>query len=220
MNNITPIENQAKPLVAQQQFELVQRKAKAYASSTLVPDQFRNNMSNCVIAMEMAQRLDMQPLMVMQNMYIVHGKPAFSSTFIIACINASGRFSPLRFKYIGEGDDRSCVAYCKDKQSGDTLESIPVSIAMAKKEGWAGKRGSKWDTMPDLMLQYRAATFFGRAYAPDYLMGLHTKEEIQDVGPIIKQANHPQTVSEILKKTDHDITEVEIMENKPVEDHE
>ena len=52
---------------------------------------------------------------------------------------------------------------------------------MAKKEGWYSKNGSKWQTMEDLMLRYRAATFFGRLYTPDLLMGMQTKEELDDV---------------------------------------
>ena len=192
-----------------QEFELVQRKAKAYAASNLVPDQFKNNMSNCIIAMEMAKRMEMNALMLMQNMYIVHGKPSFSSTFVIACINACGRFTPLRFKYSGEGDNRKCIAYCHDKKSGDLLESTPITIQIAKAEGWYGKKGSKWQTMPDLMLQYRAATFFGRAFAPDYLMGLHTREEMHDI--------HSNKVhNEQLKTVNDYITDEENKE--PVED--
>jgi len=160
--------------------DLTQRKAKAYALSTMVPEQFRN-IPNCIIALEMAHRLQMNPMMIMQNCYIVHGKPSFSSSFVIACINASGRFTPLRFKYQGEGDMRECIAFCKDKLSGEELMSTPVSIGMAKAEGWYGKNGSKWKNMPDLMLQYRAAAFFGRAYAPEYLMGLQTREELVDI---------------------------------------
>ena len=165
-----------------QNFELVQRKAKAYATSDIVPLQFRN-MANCVVALEMAHRMDMNPLMLMQNSYIIHGKLGWSSTFVIARINSCGRFTPLKFRFSGEGDTRACVAYCKDKESGEELASIQVTMAMAKAEGWLGKSGSKWKTMPDLMLQYRAASFFGRAYAADMLLGMHSAEELVDIQP-------------------------------------
>ena len=52
---------------------------------------------------------------------------------------------------------------------------------MAKAEGWLQKQGSKWQTMPDLMLRYRAAAFFARQYAPELTMGMHTAEEVADV---------------------------------------
>ena len=87
-----------------QTFELVQRQAKALSLSSLVPDHFKNNIPNCIIALEMAQRLNASPMAVMQNIYVVHGKPSWSAQFIIACINSCGKFSPLRFEMIGEGD--------------------------------------------------------------------------------------------------------------------
>jgi len=163
-------------------FELVQRQAKMLASSTLVPKEFQNNMANCAIGLNIAKRLGADPFMVLQNIDVIHGRPSFRATFLIAMVNASGRFSPLKFKLEGEGQDRTCYAYATDKSSGETVEGPVVSMAMAKAEGWSTKSGSKWLTMPELMLRYRAATFFGRLYAPDLLMGMQTAEELADVG--------------------------------------
>ena len=94
-----------------QSFELMQRAAKLLANSTLVPVSYRlvnedrrgnvtenpAGLPNCVVALNMAQRMGADPLMVMQNLYIVEGRPAWSSQFIIAAINNCGRYSPLRF---------------------------------------------------------------------------------------------------------------------------
>ena len=165
-------------------FESAQRMATMLVSSSLVPANFqgKQNLANAVIALEMAQRMGASPLAVMQNLYIVHGKPSWSSQFIAASINSCGRFSPVRFRMTGEPDrdERTCVAWATDS-SGEVLEVPPVSIAMAKKEGWYNKSGSKWQTMPELMLRYRAVTFFGRLYAPDILMGMRTQEEVVDL---------------------------------------
>ncbi len=162
-------------------FELLQRQAKLLASSELVPKEFQGKLANCVIALEMANRIGASPMAVLQNIYIVHGKPSWSSQFIIAALNATGRFSPLRFHITGEGDKKVCVAWAIERDTDERLESPPVSIEMAKTEGWISRNGSKWKTMPDLMLRYRAATFFGRLYAPDVLMGMRTQEEAQDI---------------------------------------
>lgn len=159
-------------------FAHIQRVAKMFSSSSLIPDTFKGNIANCTIALEMAHRMGANPMAVMQNLYIVHGKPGWSAQFIIACLNQCGKFSPIRFRIIGDGDDKTCTAWAKELESGETLEGPPVSIGMAKKEGWATKSGSKWQTMPDLMLRYRAATFFGRLYAPDLLMGMQSHEEL------------------------------------------
>jgi hypothetical protein len=198
-----------------QSFELMQRAAKLLSSSTLVPAAYRawdekkgenpNALANCVVALNMAQRMGADPLMVMQNLYIVEGRPSWSSQWIIAAINGCGRFSPLRFelKNLGEKEveyevtrwvnrervttkhkaiiqNLECVAWAIEKDTGERLTSPAVSIEMAVKEGWYGKSGSKWQTMPEVMLRYRTASFFGKLYAPELLMGLQTVEEIQD----------------------------------------
>jgi hypothetical protein len=181
-------------------FEDAQRMATALSKSTLVPKDYQSNMPNALIALEVAHRIGASPLMVMQNLYIVHGKPSWSSQFIIAAVNSCGRFKPLRFELTGdEGtDQRRCVAWTIEKDSTlpadvrtladakarniSILESPPITIDIAKKEGWYGKNGSKWQTMPELMLRYRAASFFGKLYAPEILMGMQTMEESEDVG--------------------------------------
>lgn len=162
-------------------FEHSQRVAKMLSSSTLVPKEFQGNIQNTLIALEMSNRIGASPLMVMQNLYIVHGKPSWSSTFIIAAINSSKKFSPLRFEISGEGEQKGCIAWALENGTNERLESPKVTMQMAKEEGWLGKAGSKWKTMPDLMMRYRAAAFFGRLYAPEIMMGMHSMEEIKDV---------------------------------------
>lgn len=187
--DLTPIGQQVK------QFEATQRIAMMYAMSNFIPDsyKYRNGqpleqnvvLANCTIALEMATRMQANPLMVMQNLYIVHGQPAFSSKFLIACINASKRFSPLRYEFKGEEgtDEYACraIAYeANDTKHKEPLEGDWISIRMAKAEGWTSKKGSKWLTMPTQMLRYRAAAFWQRAYCPEISMGLLTAEEAQD----------------------------------------
>jgi len=164
-------------------FELVQRQAKLLSSSTLVPKEFQGNMSNCAIGLNIAKRLGADPFMVIQNIDIIHGRPSFRATFLIAMVNASGRFTPLQFRMTGEGQSRACTAYCTAKESGESIEGPEITMAMAKAEGWSTKAGSKWLTMPELMLRYRAAAFFARIYAPDITLGMQTSEESYDIAP-------------------------------------
>ena len=170
-------------------FELIQRQAKVLAASDLVPKEFKGNIPNCIIGLEIANRIGASPLAVLQNLYIVHGKPGWSSQFIIAAINSTSKFSPLRFEMTGEGDKRTCTAWANDLATNDRLESPLVSMKMAKDEGWIDKTGSKWKTMPELMLRYRAATFFGRLYAPEILMGMSTVEEVADIVDVTPKAS-------------------------------
>lgn len=169
-------------------FEHGQRIAKMLSMSDLVPPQFKGNIQNCLIAMELANRLGCSPLATMQNIYVVHGKPSWSSQFVIACLNSCGKFSQLRFQMSGKDDDLECRATANDLATGETIEGPAASIQMAKKEGWYQKSGSKWQTMPELMLRYRAATFFGRLFAPEILMGMSTSDELMDIQRATRQA--------------------------------
>lgn len=167
-----------------QGFEHAQRVSKMLAASKLVPEIYQGKVENCLIALEMANRIGASPMAVMQNLYIIQGKPSWSSQFIIASLNSCGRFSPLRFIVSGEGDLYGYEAWAEDKK-GEKLIGPKVDWAMVKAEGWFTRAGSKWKSMPELMFRYRAAAFFGRLYAPDILMGMQTTEETIDISPVI-----------------------------------
>lgn len=166
-----------------QGFELMQRASKALSMSTLVPQQFQNSLPNCLIALEMAQRIGASPLMVMQNLYIVHGRPGWSAKFLIASFNQCGRFSALRFEWEGErGTDAwGCRAWAIEKSTSEKIVGPLITIALSKEEGWYAKSGSKWKTIPELMLTYRAAAWLVNTHAPEISMGLNTADELGDV---------------------------------------
>lgn len=165
-------------------FESMQRAAKLFASSSIVPTSYQGEkgLPNCFIAIDMALRMGANPLLVMQNLYIVHGNPAWSAQFLIATFNKCGRFSAIRYEFQGdEGTDSwGCRAVATELATREKLVGPLVTIGLAKKEGWYNKNGSKWQSMPEMMLRYRAAAWFVRAYAPEIAMGLKTPEEEQD----------------------------------------
>ena len=177
-----------------QAFEDAQRIAKALASSTLIPPQFQGQQgfANCLVALEIANRMRMSPFQVMQNLHIIHGRPSWSSQFIIGLINGCGRFSPLQYEVTGQGDSLACTCVATELASGNDLRGPTVTMAMAKKEGWATKSGSKWQTMPDLMIRYRAAALWGRLYIPELLVGIHTQEEVVDIEPVTVKPELPK----------------------------
>ena len=186
-----------------QAFEDAQRIAKALASSTLIPPQFQGQQgfANCLVALEIANRMRMSPFQVMQNLHIIHGRPSWSSQFIIGLINGCGRFSPLRYDVTGQGDALACTCVATELASGSDLRGPTVTMAMAKKEGWATKSGSKWQTMPELMIRYRAAAFWGRLYIPELLVGIQTQEEVVDIEPVTVKPELPKTSLEQLNAT-------------------
>ena len=163
------------------------------AKSTMVPDHFKNNLGNCVIALNLADRIGVDVFMMMQSMYVVHGRPGIEGKLVIALISACGRFSPLEYeikesgKKTAKGVSRpdSCVAFATDLKTGRIIQGPPVTWEMVEAEGWNKDKGqgisSKWVTLPDLMFRYRSATLFGRVHCPGAMLGLRTTEEIEDV---------------------------------------
>jgi hypothetical protein len=163
------------------------RVAKLFAASSFIPDVFQGKPENCFIALQLACQLKMQPFTLFNTLYIIHGKPAFEAKMLIAMANSSGVFEgPIRYRYSGQGDTRACTAYAKMVSTGETVEQT-VSIELAKAEGWYDKKDkngnliSKWRTMPDLMLAYRAASWLIRLYCPEVMYGFTTKEEAEDI---------------------------------------
>lgn len=186
------------PTPKERDFALLQREAQALAASNLMPEAFRGNIPNVLIVMNLARRTGFDVLAVAQNLDVIHGRPSFRATFLIACINACGRFTPLKYRFSGEGDERTCVAYANDRETGEEIEGPPVSIAMAKAEGWYAKNGSKWKTMADLMMRYRSAAFFSRTVAPEVSLGMMTSDEIEDMRTNRREGTTARSASEAL----------------------
>lgn len=92
------------------QFAVVQRMSNLFASSALVPDTYQvakvgkeQAVANCVIALDIATRIGASPLMVMQNLVIIYGRPSWSSKFLVSTVNTCGRFEPLKFRFTEKG---------------------------------------------------------------------------------------------------------------------
>lgn len=187
-------------------FKLAYQMAQGLAQSTLVPQAFQNNPSNCLIALEQSNRLGISPMAVMQNLYIVQGKPSFSSSFVIGLINASGKYDmELQFDE-EEKDGKPYACTCWTTLDGRRVNGIKITMDMADKEGWSKKNGSKWVTMPQVMLRYRAASFFARMNCPELSIGLYTKEELDDFSSDKKKSK--ASLNEILSEDEVIIGEV------------
>lgn len=204
----------------ERQFEFASRAAVGLASSDLVPSQYRiqdvgreKAIGNCLIAMDMANRVGMNPLMVMQNLYIVHGNPGWSAQYIRAAINSSGRFTVPEYEFFGTKgeDDYGCRCYATLIAGNQKLTGPEVTVAMAKAEGWWERKGSKWPNMTDLMLRNRAVTFFSRTYCPEIMMGMQAADEIRD----IKDVNPVDDQPSMSKSDIRDALVGEVVDDKP-----
>jgi hypothetical protein len=186
-------------------FELLQRAGKALSQSSLVPTIYQGNLSNCIIALEMAQRIGASPLMVMQNLYIVHNRPAWSAKFLIACFNQCGRFTAVRYLWSGTKgkDDWGCQAWSIEKSTGEKILGPVITMALVKAEGWLARSGSKWPTIPEKMFMYRAAAWMIDTHAPELSMGIRTDDEMGDTYETERAADGQYRVTaESLRRAD------------------
>lgn len=194
-------------------FNLAQRQARALSASALVPASYRGpeGMPNVLLAMDVANRIGASPFAVMQNLHIVQGRPGWSSSFLIATVNACGRFDPLRFETVGSdpsAKDYRVRAVAKDRASGELCVGAWITWKMVDAEGWSKKNGSKWLTMPEQMFMYRAASFWTRVYAPEISLGIQTTEEVRDVwggadtshAAVAAPANAPEAVAALTQQ--------------------
>lgn len=195
----------------EQQFELIQRRGKMMAQSKMVPETLRNNVADCCIVYEMAQRLNLNAFMVANKIYIVHGKPGFEAKFAIGLLNTSGLIKgELRYESTGKPgtDSEGKRAWGISARTGEKITGPEVTIGMAKKEGWYNKNGSKWPTMPDLMLTYRAASFFINTIFPEILLGMQTVEELHDIKDVQAEVVRKPVSAELYENFDPETGEI------------
>lgn len=182
-----------------QAFDHVQRVAKALSSSSIVPKEFQGSVSNCIVALEMSRRMNIEPFMVMQNLYIVHGRPSWKSEFVISSLRSHAEYKKIKFER-DDNDEGRCRVVAVDVD-GDTIEGSWVSIKMAKEEGWFTRSGSKWKTMPDQMLMYRAAAFFARVHCPEIMNGMRPADEVADIEDYRRESAAVQAINDEIKFT-------------------
>ena len=181
-------------------FIMATQMAKALSSSTIVPQTFQRNDANCLIAISQAHKFNIDPLMVMQNLYVIQGKPTWKSSFLIAMINNSGKYDmELQFEEAEKGG-KPYSCQCWTTKDGRRVDGITVTMDMADAEGWTKKNGTKWKTLPQLMLRYRAASFFANLNCPEITSGLYTKEEMLDNDFYTNKTSNKKNLNDVLKE--------------------
>lgn len=177
--------------------------AEALSHTQFVPEAFRGKAEDCLVALDMAARLDLNPLAVFPDIYVIDNRASFSSKFLIALVNRSGRFSRIKFEegvdgevevtFSGWGEQRGQRKTWKEKvpnywakasftelASGEVFTSPKVDMVFADKNGWVQKSGSKWQTMPEIMCRYRSASILIKSVCPEIVMGMEWADDLQD----------------------------------------
>ena len=181
------------------QFDQLLRAANMLSQTSIIPATYQGKPQDCFVALEMATRMGVSPLVVMQNMYVVKGKPAWAGQACTMFINSCGKFTQVKHVYTGEKgtDNRGCYVTATRISDGIQVNGVEVTLAMAKAEGWTAN--TKWRTMPELMLAYRASAFFARVHCPEALMGVQLADEIYDADAN-RNATRTATLTAALKE--------------------
>ena len=161
-------------------FNQILRAADMLSKTSIIPQSYQNKPQDCFVAIEMANRMGVSPMVVMQNMYVVKGKPSWAGQACTMLINSCGKFKDVKHIYTGEKGkpNRGCYVTATRISDGSQVDGVEVTMQMAQAEGWTSN--SKWRNMPELMLAYRASAFFARVYCPEAMMGVQTAEEVYD----------------------------------------
>lgn len=173
------------------------------AESTIIPAHYKGNKGDIFVAVQTAYRMNLDPMMVMQGTYVIQGKLGMTSAFAISLANSSGLFVGgirYRIQELGEDIEGSVefynngtkdkktvqfsniqvTAYTNLKSNGEEI-SYTIGMKEAIAEGWTTKAGNKYQSLPELMLRYRAATLLIRTHTPEVINGMHMTEELEDV---------------------------------------
>lgn len=177
--------------------------ARALSKTCFIPEAFRGKPEDCLVALDMAARLELNPIAVFSDIYVIDNRASFSSKFLIALVNRSGRFSRIQYEegidgeadvtFSGWGEQRGQRKTWKEKvpnyfatasftelASGEVFTSPRVDLRFAEKNGWVSKNGSKWQTMPEIMCRYRAASILIKSVCPEIVMGLEWADDLAD----------------------------------------
>jgi len=198
-SNITPIKEDifTNPVAFQNLFNF----GKMLASSLIIPQNYQQKPMDCAIAIDMANRMNVSPMFVMQNLYVVKGKPSWSGQACISMLQNYKEYKKVRPVYFGEKDTDNWGCYIKvETVDGEVIKGPEVTMKMAKAEGWISN--PKWKNMPEQMLGYRAAAFFARLHIPNLLMGCCVEGEAEDIAPARPKAHDPFEKEETVNDTD------------------
>ena len=177
--------------------------AETLSQTQFVPEAFRGKPEDCLVVLDMAARLDLNPFAVFPDIYVIDNRASFSSKFLIALVNRCGRFSRIKFEegidgeaevtFSGWGDQRGqrktwkekvpnywAIASFTELTSGETYSSPRIDMKFADKNGWVQKNGSKWQTMPEIMCRYRSASILIKSTCPEIVMGMEWADDVLD----------------------------------------
>lgn len=158
--------------------------ARKLSAAGLLPDSFREQPANVLVGMEIAAALEMAPIVVINELAVIGGKPSFSAKFMRSLVRRAGH--RLRESFT-DGVARCVIVRSDDPEWEHTAT---WDEAKARQHNYWGK--GHWNKNPELMLKNRALSECVREACPEVLGGVsYTPDEVQDFVPAARQQPRP-----------------------------
>ena len=139
--------------------------AKVLAEADLVPEAFRRKPGNILIALDMAQDLEISPMAALNGINVIQGKPSPSPELMRALLHRAGH----RLRVV-ENSAEACEVQLTRADDPEHTHVERFTIEDAQRAGIAG--GATWGKYPARMLLARATGNAVKTHAPDVLLGM------------------------------------------------
>lgn len=150
--------------------------AERLAGANIVPDAFKRQPANILVALAIANDMGESAWTVMSEMSIISGKPSFSAKFMRARVRRAGHTIRESFK---DGVARCVIIRADDPKFEHVAE---WDEAKARQHNLWGK--GHWLKNPSLMLSNRALSECVREACYEVMSGVgYTPDEVMDFAP-------------------------------------
>jgi hypothetical protein len=153
------------------------RMATMFSKAALLPEALRNKPSDVLLIMLMGRELGLSPLAALRGVYVVQGKPYISAQSKIALVRA--RKDVCKY-FRCEETTPDKATFVTERVGDDGPTRVSFTLEHAKRAGLLSKQGN-WQTYPDVMLRWRAASQLADLVYSDIIGGIGIHDEYEEL---------------------------------------
>ncbi|MDP2358692.1 MAG: recombinase RecT [Beijerinckiaceae bacterium] len=145
-----------------------------------IPKHLRENAGACMAVAMQALRWEMDPFSVANKSYFVNDRLAYEAQLVHSVIASRAPIrGRLKVEYDGAGPSRRCRVWARLRDEDEVVEYWSPPFAAINP-----KNSPLWKNDPDQQLFYFSARSFARRHFPDVIMGVLTRDEVDDSSPM------------------------------------
>lgn len=148
--------------------------AQILCKSAMLPPHLKTP-ENVVVTLQYGHELGLSPMVAINNIYMVNGKPTLSADIMHAICRRSSEYGGVKWIEISDKVAKCVVTRKTASYSEETIGFY--TIDMAKDAGLLTK--DNWKKYPARMLKHRALSYALRDAFPDLISGFYTREELE-----------------------------------------